>query len=83
MVQESNPVKELLSGSYYYESTSVGSTRKSKSCDLCSSSIPKGSSHKGAKLFNSDFYQVDFCSECEEKYKKELEEMKSGKYDSY
>lgn len=80
---ENNPVKEMLRGSYYYESKSVSCTRKAKMCDICNGSIPKGSSHNGATLFNGDFYPVVFCKECESKYAKELNEMASGLYDSY
>ena len=30
-----------------------------------------------------EFYQVDFCSKCEETYKAELAEMYDGKLDNY
>ena len=78
-----NPVKEMLEGSYYYESTSVGRSRKSKTCSLCGNSIPTGSASNGAKLFHGEFYQVDFCQECETNFSSELAEMRSGNYDDY
>jgi hypothetical protein len=82
-MDENNPVKDMLKGSYYYENTSVKSTKKYKVCNLCVCPIPVGSAHKGAKLFNDEFYQVNFCPACEETYANELSEMRSGKYDSY
>lgn len=78
-----NPVKELLEGCYFYENTSVSSTRKSKACSLCSATIPVGSAHIGAKLFGGEFFQVDFCNDCKDRYSVELSEMQNQKYDSY
>lgn len=76
-------VRELMQGSYFYESTSVKSSRKSKSCALCSKTIPVGSTVIGAKLFNSEFYQVDFCEDCLETHKEELSLMRKGELDDY
>ena len=76
-------VRELMQGSYFYESTSVKSSRKSKSCALCSKTIPVGSTVIGAKLFNSEFYQVDFCEDCLENHKEELSLMRKGELDDY
>jgi hypothetical protein len=78
-----SPVHEMMSGSYFYAATSVGKSRKFKRCTLCYTEIPVGSASKGAKLFHNDFYQVDFCSKCEETYKIELAEMSDGKLDDY
>ena len=78
-----SPVHEMMSGSYFYETTSVSKSRKYKSCDLWGKDIPVGSASNGAKLFNGDFYQVDFCKKCEETYKTELAEMYDGKLDDY
>ena len=78
-----SPVREMMQGSCFYESTSVGKSRKSKSCSLCSRTIPAGSAVIGAKLFNSEFYQVDFCEKCLETHKEELSSMKQGNLDDY
>lgn len=78
-----SPVREMMQGSYFYESTSVGKSRKSKSCSLCSRTIPAGSTVIGAKLFNDEFYQVDFCESCLETHKEELSLMKERKLDDY
>jgi hypothetical protein len=78
-----NPVKEMLEGCYFYESTSVSCTRKDKSCSLCSNTIPRGSAHTGAKLFCDEYFQVDFCNDCVERYKTELAAMKNQEYDTY
>jgi len=80
---KTNPVKEMLEGAYYYENTSVGRTRKDKTCDICSSTIPTGSSHNGATIFNSEFTNVIFCEACEMKYSTELAEMENGEYDDF
>lgn len=81
--KKSNPVNEMMQGSYFYESTHVKKSRKSKMCNLCGQTIPAGTSSNGAKLFNDEFYQVDFCNPCEVKYKSDLDLMKSGSLDSY
>ena len=78
-----NLVKDMAQGSSYEESTSVGKTRKDKTCDICGGAIPKGSAHSGAKMFNDEYYQVDFCNVCEKKYKLQLKDLRGGKYDTY
>lgn len=82
-MEDLSPVRHIMQGSYFYESTSVGKSRKSKYCSLCSNIIPAGSSVKGAKLFNSEFYQVDFCEDCLENNKEELSLMRKGELDDY
>jgi hypothetical protein len=82
-MEDLSVVRELMQGSYFYESTSVKSSRKSKSCALCSKTIPVGSTVIGAKLFNSEFYQVDFCEDCLENHKEELSLMRKGELDDY
>ena len=78
-----NPVKEMMRGTSYCESTSVSSTRKDKSCSICGVSIPKGSAHSGAKVYQDEYTQLNFCNDCEERYPLQLKEMKNGKYDTY
>ena len=78
-----SPVHEMMQGSYFYETTSVGKSRKDKYCSLCDTKIPAGSASNGAKIFRDAYYQVDFCSKCEETYKAELAEMYDGKLDDY
>ena len=80
---KTNPVKEMMRGASYAESTSVGKTRKDKTCSICGSSIPKGSAHNGAKVYQDEYYQYDFCNDCEERYKLQLGMMRDGKYDTY
>lgn len=82
-MEDLSVVREMMQGSYFYESTSVKSSRKSKSCTLCSKTIPAGSAVIGAKLFNSEFYQVDFCEDCLETHKEELSLMKQRELDDY
>lgn len=85
MSNQTNPIQKMMEEyrAYFYESTSVGSTRKIKSCDVCGSSIPKGTAHKGAKIFNDGYMQVDFCPNCSKTHANEISEMSSGKYDCY
>ena len=78
-----SPVHKMMQGRYFCETTSVGKSRKVKYCNLCGRIIPAGSASNGAKLFMGEFYQVDFCRECEETYKAELAEMYDGKLDDY
>jgi len=78
-----NPVKEALEGAYYYEDKSVSRTRKNKSCDFCSATIPSGSSHKGATIFNDEFIALVWCNDCNDKYANELSAMRNAEYDSY
>lgn len=80
---KSNPIKDMMEGSSYYESTSVGSTRKNKTCDVCDGNIPKGSRHIGAKVYRDEYTQVNICNACEERYVLQLKDMRIGKYDSY
>lgn len=80
--KNTNPVKELLEGSYFCEDTSVSSTRKIKFCSLCSDTIPVGSTHIGAKLFCDEYYQVNFCNECKDRYSSELTAMRNKEYDT-
>ena len=47
----SNPVKDAMSGAYYYESKTVKRTRSSKYCAFCEETIPSGSAHDGAMIF--------------------------------
>lgn len=76
-----SPVHAMMRGSYFYRYTSVNKSRKVKCCALCSTKIPVGSALKGAKLYNYGIYQVDFCKQCEEKYKVELDLMGNGDLD--
>lgn len=78
-----SPVHKMMQGSYFYENTGVRKSREIKYCKLCGTKIPIGSASNGAKLFNDDFYQVDFCKPCEEKYKVELDLMRNGDLDDY
>lgn len=82
---EVNVVKNMVTeyGAYYYESTSVGKSRKAKSCDICGASIPKGTASTGAKMFNGDFFQVDFCNSCVDIHSTHMKEMSNGSYDCY
>ena len=78
-----SPVHEMMQNSSFYECTSVSKSRKTKWCELCGDTIPIGSASNGAKLFNDVFYQVDFCSSCEETYESELYAMQTGSLDGY
>lgn len=78
-----SPVHEMMQGSYFYEDTRVSKSRKIKCCSLCGTEIPIGSASNGAKLFDGDFYQVDFCKPCEEKYEVELDLMRNSDLDNY
>jgi len=78
-----NLVKEALSDSCFYEMKSVKTTRKVKSCGICSGTIPVGTAHKIAVIFCDSFNQLNICNECKEKYKNELVAMEHGEYDDY
>ena len=78
-----SPVHKMMQGSYFYENTGVSKSREIKYCKLCGTKIPIGSTSNGDTLFDDDFYQVDFCKPCEEKYKVELDLMRNGDLDDY
>ena len=82
-ITKEDELKEIMSGSYFYEDRRIGNTRKPKSCDICSSSIPTGSGHAVYKLFNGEFYDFNICSGCEVSYRDELSKIRSGTYDDF
>lgn len=80
--KNTNPVKELLEFSYFCEDTFVSKTRTKKCCSLCEETIPVGSAHIGAKLFSDEYYQVNFCNDCKDRYSVELTAMRNKEYDT-
>lgn len=69
-------INEELSGSYFYEERRVGSTRKSKTCDICGNNIPIKSGHLIFKMYGDDYYDFDICNNCEKNEKELLSEIR-------
>lgn len=82
---ETNPVKDAVQefwGTAYYESGSVSCTRKDKTCEICSKTIPKGSAHTFHKFYAEDggWPTFNVCSKCNKTYDKFINEMANGDY---
>lgn len=78
-----SPVHEMMNGSYYYEDSSVGKSRKDKWCSLCPATIPKGSAVQSVKIFCDEWYDHPICDKCLVTYAKEISDMRNGELDDY
>jgi predicted nucleic acid-binding Zn ribbon protein len=60
---------------YIYETKTVRSNRKSKSCEICGKSMPVGASSVTATCFEDEFYSVFLCekTECYSQLKNRVE----------
>lgn len=74
--KEQDNIIEELSGAYFYEDRRVGSTRKSKSCDICGKDIPIKSGHLIFKMYRDEYYDFDICNHCEENEKELLSKIR-------
>lgn len=77
------PVKEMMSGCYYYERKKIKKTRVSKWCNLCNKHIPKESSMTALKLCNGEFFERAICDDCMVKYEKDINLLMAGKFDDF
>lgn len=58
----------------FYETRSISKTRKDKTCHICGTKIPKGSSNVDYKFYCDDgsYPTVPVCMRCEQDYEIEL-----------
>ena len=74
---------EEFHGLEFYEHADIKTTRGDKYCDVCGSTIPKGSSHLGYRFYGEDGNWPVFivCNACEKSEAKDLGLIEDHKSD--